>query len=315
MRSPSPLNLRLSRAEFLKLVGSVSAALAWGNLLAEELPPPPLPKRPIPRSTESLPVIGLGTWQTFDVGTRAEDRAPLREVLRLLLAAGGKVIDSSPMYGRSEAVVGDLLAELGAREEAFIATKVWTRGKRNGIEQMQTSLQRFRTQWIDLMQVHNLVDWQAHLQTLRQWKDSGTIRYAGITHYTRSSLPNLSRLIQSERIDFVQLPYSIATRDAENQLLPLAADLGVAVLVNRPYEGGSLFRAARGRTLPTIAQDLNCESWAQFFLKYILAHPAVTCVIPGTSKPKHLVDNLGGAHDPLPTLAQRQRMLAIWKDL
>jgi len=304
----------LTRAAFLKLLGGAGALLACpvataGATLA------PMATRPIPKSGEALPVVGLGTWQTFDIGAGEAARAPRREVLRQLFEAGGKVIDSSPMYGRSEAVVGDLLAELGTRDQAFLATKVWTRGREDGIRQMERSLARFRAERIDLMQIHNLVDWKTHLKTLREWKAAGRIRYLGITHYTTSALDDLAEIIAREPIDFVQLAYSLEVRAAERRLLPLAADKGVAVLVNRPYEKGALFHRVRGRALPGWAAEIDCASWGQVFLKYILANPAVTCVIPGTSKPKHMIDNAGAGRGRLPDEAERQRMAAFWDSL
>ncbi len=304
---------RLSRAEFLKLLAG-GLALACGGARGAAAAQPVL-TRPVPKSGEALRAIGLGTWQTFDIGGDAEERALRREVLELLFEAGGSVIDSSPMYGRSEAVVGDLLAEMGARDRAFLATKVWTRGREQGIAQMERSLSRFRTERLDLMQIHNLVDWRTHLKTLRAWKEQGRIRYLGITHYTTGALDDLARIIEREPIDFVQFAYSLSVRQAEQRLLPLAAERGVATLINRPYEKGSLFRAVRGEALPEWAADFGCASWGQFFLKYILAHPAVTCVIPGTSKPRHMVDNLGAARGRLPDAGERRRMVELWQSL
>ena len=266
--------------------------------------------RPIPSTGEALPVVGIGTWQTFDVGGSAAGRAPLAETLRLFFEAGGKTIDSSPMYGRSEAVVGDLLAEMGARDQAFLATKVWTQGREAGVAQMRASMEKMRSgPTIDLIQVHNLVDWRTHLATLRSWKEAGTVRYIGITHYTESAFDDLARIMREERIDFVQLPYSIGVRGAEDRLLPLAAERGIAVIVNRPFEGGGLFREVRRTKLPEWAAEIDCASWAQIFLKFILAHPAVTCVIPGTGKPEHLIDNVVAGRGRLPDAAQRRRMV------
>ena len=298
----------LSRAAFLRLLAGAGLALSSGTGGGAAAQTPIT--REIPKSGEALPVVGLGTWQTFDVGPSAAERAGQREVLRLLLEGGGSVIDSSPMYGRSEAVVGDLLAELQARDRAFLATKVWTRGETAGIRQMEQSLDRLRSPRIDLMQVHNLVDWQTHMGTLRRWKEEGRIRYIGITHYTTGGLSALAEVIEAEPLDFVQLAYSIRVRAAEDRLLPLAAERGVAVLVNRPYEGGALFRAVRGQALPGWAADFDCASWGQFFLKFVLAHPAVTCVIPGTSKAKHMADNLGAGRGRMPDSTQRKQMLA-----
>jgi len=257
--------------------------------------------RPIPSTGEAMPVIGLGTWRAFDVGTDPSTRQPLREVLQLLLDGGGRMIDSSPMYGRAEAVIGDLLAELDARPRAFVATKVWTTGRERGIEQMRRSAQLLRTEVIDLVQIHNLVDWRTHLATLRRMKEEGRVRYIGVTHYTTGALPELARILVGEPgIDFVQLGYSLATRAPETELLPTAAARGVAVIVNQPLERGDLFRRVRGRALPDWAREFDCASWAQLFLKYILAEPAVTCVIPATGNPDHMRDDLGAGSGRLP---------------
>jgi diketogulonate reductase-like aldo/keto reductase len=228
--------------------------------------------RPIPRSGEGLPVIGLGTWQTFDVGAEPKARAPLRQVLRHLLGAGGRVIDSSPMYRRAEGVTGDIVHGLSARDKTFLATKVWTTGREQGIAQMRRSAELLRAEVIDLMQIHNLVDWRTHLATLRGMKEEGRIRYIGITHYTPSAFDALARVIESEGdIDVVQLCYSIATPEAEERLLPLAEARGVAVLVNRPFEEGALFQRLRQKPLPDLATELGCRTWPQFLLK-ILPH-------------------------------------------
>ncbi len=269
--------------------------------------------RAIPSTGEPMPVIGLGTWRAFDVGGDERARRPVHEVLRSLLDAGGRMIDSSPMYGRAEAVTGELLAETAARPRAFLATKVWTTGGERGLEQMHRSAQLLRTEVIDLMQIHNLVDWRTHLMSLRRMKDEGRIRYIGITHYTIAALPELARILASEPgIDFVQLGYSLATRAPEAELLPMAAARGVAVVANQPLERGDLFRRARGRSLPDWARDFDCASWAQLFLKYILAEPAVTCVIPATGSPEHMKDNLAAGFGRLPDARQRQQIRALW---
>ena len=264
-------------------------------------------EREIPSSGEMLPVVGLGTWQQFDVGAGASRRAPLKKVLQALVDAGGSVVDSSPMYGRAEAVVGELSRELGITDRIFGATKVWTRGRRNGIEQMEVSIEKMNQAPMDLMQVHNLVDWRTHLDTLSTWKADGRVRYTGVTHYVTSAFDDLAQVIRERDVDFVQLPYSIRNRAAETRLLPLAAEQGVAVIVNQPYEGGSLFRAVGDRSLPDWAASF-ADSWGQFFLKFILSHPAVTCVIPGTSDPEHMRDNAGAGTGPLPDDDARERM-------
>ena len=269
--------------------------------------------RPIPSSGEMMPVIGLGTWRAFDVGTDETTRLPLREVLQILLDAGGRIIDSSPMYGRAEAVTGDLLAKLAARLRAFLATKVWTTGRERGIEQMRRSAQLLRNETIDLMQIHNLVDWRTHLASLRRMKDDGQIRYIGITHCTTGALPELARILTREPgIDFVQLGYSLATRAAATEVLPVAASRGVGVIANQPLERGDLFRRVRRRPLPDWAGEFDCASWAQLFLKYILAEPAVTCVIPATGNSQHMKDDLAAGFGKLPDARQRQQIRQLW---
>jgi diketogulonate reductase-like aldo/keto reductase len=272
-------------------------------------------QRAIPRSGEKLPAVGLGTWQVFDVGGSETERAPLRDVLKRFVALGGKVIDSSPMYGESESVVGELAQAAGVQKNLFLATKVWTTGREEGIRQMETSLRRLRTARLDLMQVHNLVDWQTHLKTLRDWQAQGRVRYLGITHYTESAYDDLERVLRAEKPEFVQLNYSIVSREAERRLLPLARELGVAVLVNRPFEKAGLFGKVRDKALPLWAAEFDCASWAQFFLKFILSHPAVTCAIPATSKVKHLEDNMQAGLGRLPDAAQREKMARYVRQL
>jgi diketogulonate reductase-like aldo/keto reductase len=272
--------------------------------------------RPIPSTGEVLPVIGLGTWRAFDVGMGEAARRPLRKVLRLFLDAGGRIIDSSPMYGSAEAVTGDLLADIPGAPRPFLATKVWTTGAERGILQMQRSAQLLRAEPIDLMQIHNLVDWRTHLASLRRMKEEGSIRYIGITHYTIGALPELAHILAHEPgIDFVQLGYSLATRAAETEILPVAASRGVAVIANQPLERGDLFRRVRGRPLPDWAGEFDCTSWAQLFLKYILAEPAVTCVIPATGSPAHMKDDLAAGFGRLPDARQRQQIRALWDRL
>jgi diketogulonate reductase-like aldo/keto reductase len=268
-------------------------------------------QRPIPSSRETLPAVGLGTWRAFDVGASAAERAPLEAVLRRLVELGGRVVDSSPRYGAAESVVGDLATKLKITDTLFLATKVWTSGQRAGVEQLEQSLRRLRTRRLDLMQIHNLLDWRTHLRTLREWKEAGRIRYLGVTHYTASGYDELERVLSDEPLDFVQINYSLGEREAERRILPLARDRRVAVIVNRPFLDGALFREVRGRALPPWAAELGCESWAQFFLKWILAHPAVTCVIPGTSRPEHVADNMKAGVGILPDSATRERMSAL----
>lgn len=307
----------LTRREMLSMMGIAGLGLATSPTAITQLLSmrQQMRKRSIPSSGEELPVVGLGTWRQFDVGNVDSERAPLREVLRLMAEKGGTVIDSSPMYGNSEAVIGDLTAVTGLADHFFYATKVWTRGRRSGINQMEASMQKMRRNTIDLMQVHNLVDWQTHLETLRKWKEQGKIRYMGITHYTISAHDRLQQILEDEDIDFVQFNYSIGVRSAEKSLLPAARDNGVAVIINEPYQGGALFRAVRNRKLPDWAAEYDISSWGQYFLKYILSHPAVTCVIPGTSDPEHLVDNMGAGYGRLPDNEGRRKMAAYFDSL
>ena len=271
--------------------------------------------RAIPSTGEKLPVIGLGTWQTFDIGDDPAELALRGAVLDVLFDAGGRVIDSSPMYGRAEAVTGKLIAAMGARDKAFIATKVWTSGKQAGIAQMKASSEKMSAPVVDLMQIHNLVDWRTHVPTLRAMKAAGAIRYVGITHYTTSAFDELATVLRAEPMDVLQIPYSLDQRAAESRLLPLAAERGVAVIPNVPFGGGQMFAKVRGKPLPDWAADIEAKSFGQIFLKYLISHPAVTCVIPGTAKPDHMRDNVGAGFGPLPDAALRQLIAAWWTDL
>ena len=256
--------------------------------------------RPIPATREALPVVGCGTWIGFDVAAGSDEYQRLPGVLEALFAAAGSVLDSSPMYGRSEAVTGDLLAAANQRAKAFLATKVWTSGREAGIAQMEQSFQSLRTERIDLMQVHNLVDWRLHLKTLRGWKDKGRVRYIGITHYTASAYAELEAVLRAEKLDFLQINYSIDAREAAQRLLPLAAERGVAVIVNMPFGGGGLLRRLRDQPLPAWAAEIGCTSWAQVLLKFEQSHPAVTCTNPGTSRPEHMADNAAAGAGSFP---------------
>jgi diketogulonate reductase-like aldo/keto reductase len=267
--------------------------------------------RPIPSSGETVPAVGLGSWRTFDVGAAAAARAPLREVLQRFVDLGGRVVDSSPMYGAAESVIGDLAAELGVGDRLFLATKVWTSGRQAGVAQMEQSIRRLRARRLDLMQIHNLLDWRTHLRTLRDDQQAGRLRYVGVTHYTERAYDELEGVLRSEPLDFVQVNYSLGEREAERRILPLARDRGIAVLVNRPFSAGDLFQRVRGQALPPWAADVGCESWAQVFLKWILADPAVTCVIPATSRVQHLVDNMRAGLGSLPDESARTRMAAL----
>jgi diketogulonate reductase-like aldo/keto reductase len=266
----------------------------------------PMQARKVPRSGELIPVIGMGTWQTFDT----DERKGVVEVTRALLDGGGRVIDSSPMYGQSEGAVGDVLRTLGSTKTAFLATKVWTSGREAGVTQMQQSIARMGR--VDLMQVHNLIDWRTHLATLRAWKEAGTIRYWGITHYLPSAFDEMVAILRSEKPDFVQLPYSVGAREAEKALLPACAEQGAAVLVMRPFEGGSLFAQARKLPLPGWAADIDCASWAQLFLKFILSHPAVTSAIPASSNPKHMADDVRAGYGRMPDEPTRRKIVAAF---
>jgi diketogulonate reductase-like aldo/keto reductase len=300
--------VRLTRRAVLGLMAAAAGAgAARGAAL------PSMLQRPIPSSGEAIPAVGLGTWRTFDVGEGGAARAPLKDVLARFVELGGRVIDSSPMYGTAESVVGDLASELGITNRLFLATKVWTSGRDAGVAQMEASLRKLRVRRLDLMQIHNLLDWRTHLATLRAWKDAGRIRYLGVTHYTASAYDELERVLRGEPLDFVQVNYSLGEREAERRILPVARERGVAVLVNRPFSEGGLFQRVRSRALPDWAAEIDCASWAQFFLKWILAHPSVTCVIPGTSRPDHMVDNMAAGRGRLPDAATRERMTALIK--
>jgi diketogulonate reductase-like aldo/keto reductase len=268
----------------------------------------PLITRKIPSTGEALPVIGLGTSGPFEVGDSRAERAPLQEVLEAFFAGGAKVVDTSPMYSTAEAVLGDLLTP-EMHKKVFLCTKVWTHGERPGAEQMARSGQLLKHERLDLLQVHNLMDLATHLKTLRQWKEQGRVRYIGATHFTVASHEELARIIEKEKLDFIQLNYSAFTRDAEKRLLPLAADHGLAVVVNRPFEDGKIFDSVRGKPVPDWAADFDCESWAQMFLKFIIAHPAVTCVIPSTGKARHVMENLQAGRGRLPDAKQRARII------
>lgn len=291
----------------------IQAALAapLAARIPEAAAQPRVMKRAIPKTGESIAAVGLGTWQVFDVARDKAARAEAREALKAFADLGGEAIDSSPMYGSSESVAGDLAADLGLHQRLFIATKVWTRGREEGIQQMRESMRRLRVDLkgsLDLMQVHNLVDTDAHLATLRAWKKEGRVRYLGITHYHAGAHAELERLVRRRDLDFVQINYSLAEPEAERRLLDAAADSGTAVIINRPFAEGAMFARVKGKPLPAWAADFGCESWAQLFLKWILSHRAVTCAIPGTRNPRHVADNLGAARGPLPDAAMRKRI-------
>jgi len=303
----------MDRRNFLAM-GGLAAVCAGGSAAVPTPTAHELLLRRIPSSGESIPAIGLGTSGPFEVGPEESARAPLRQVLDAFFDAGGRLIDTSPMYSTAEGVLGALLKP-EQQSRVFLATKVWTPGSggaaaQKGMEQMQRSAALLKHRRIELMQVHNLVNLDEHLKTLRRWKGEGRIKYIGVTHYTTSSYPDLISIIQRENLDFVQFNYSVATREAEKRLLPLCAERGVAVLVNRAFEDGNLFTAVKDKPAPAFAAEFGAKTWAQVFLKFVLAHPAVTCVIPATGKLRNLQDNLASAHGPLPDAKQLKQIIA-----
>lgn len=302
----------MQRRRFLQGLSALASGAIPGVTFA--LSAAPL-QRVIPASGESIPALGMGTWITFDVGEDPSARATRVQVLKEFFNAGGGMIDSSPMYGSSEAVVGHCLAQLGLPEQGFSATKVWIYGEQAGIQQMQHSRGLWGVPRFDLMQIHNLLDWQTHLRTLRDWREQGRIRYLGITTSHGRRHEELAQLMRQEPLDFVQLTYNIADREAEQRLLPLAQDRGIAVIVNRPFRRGALFRPTRGQALPPWAEALGITTWSQFLLKYILAHPAVSCAIPATANPGHMRQNMAALHGPLPDEATRRRMVETFQTL
>ncbi len=268
-------------------------------------------ERAIPSSGEMIPVVGCGTWQTFDIDPSGEEIAGPKAVVSSMIQGGGRLIDSSPMYGRAEQVAGEILSRKKLRDQVFLATKVWTRGREEGVEQMERSFRLLQTTVIDLMQVHNLLDLETHLPTLQEWKAQGRIRYLGVTHYTDSAHGDLERAIRTGAFDFVQLNYSLVDRAAENRLLPAAKDLGVAVLANRPFGEGSLVKRLGRTPLPAFAEELGCRSWPELALRYVVSHPAVTCAIPATSSPDHMTQNMLAARGEVLTETQRNRLVGV----
>ncbi|MDB5211509.1 MAG: aldo/keto reductase, partial [Sediminibacterium sp.] len=271
-------------------------------------------QRIIPSSGESLPVIGMGTWQTFDVGDQTT-HPELTKVLQAMYEGGGRLIDSSPMYGRSERTIGDITSVIDDRDDFFYATKVWTTGEQQGIEQMHTSMRLMQRSMMDLIQIHNLVDWETHYATLEKWKAEGIIRYIGITHYQDTHHEILEATLRKKQFDFVQFNYSILSRNAEKRLLPACADLGVATIINRPFGEGKLFAKVKDQTLPLTASIFEIENWSQWFLKYIISHPAVTCVIPATANPLHAALNMRAGEGDLPDKYFREEMAAVMEEL
>jgi len=302
-------NIVNGRRRFLKQsAGLTAAALSWPALLSAS--EQKLIKKTIPKTGERLPVIGMGTSRTFDVGNDQALRSQLAEVLQLFFDHGGAVIDSSPMYGNAEQVTGDLLKTIKNKQALFAATKVWTWGKEEGIKQMQQSSQRMGVKVFDLMQIHNLRDWQVHLETLKAWKAEGKVRYIGITTSHGRFHDELETVLEKEPFDFVQFSYNILNRTVEHRLLPIARERGIATLINRPFARGDLFRLVKGQALPDWASEADIKSWGQFFLKFVVSHPDVTCAIPATSKPRHMLDNMAAGYGRLPDAALRERMFA-----
>jgi diketogulonate reductase-like aldo/keto reductase len=305
----------MTRRHAAKVIGGTAAVLVLPVNASGKSDSSAMLTRIIPSSGEKLPVIGLGTWQAFDVDLTADVRRQLEEVLSLFVKVGGRVIDSSPMYGRAEGVIGDLTSSLGIRKKLFLATKVWTRGKDSGVQSMEHSLALLRTDRIDLMQVHNLVDVNTHLATLREWKQTGRVRYTGITHYESGALSAIEKLIRSEKFDFLQINYSLMEPEAEQRVLPMAQERGIAVIANRPFGAGDLFDKVRSKPLPEWASEFDCRSWAQFFLKWIVSNAAITCAIPATNKTRHLEDNIQGGIGRLPDAKIRRRMVELVSSL
>lgn len=282
--------------------------------------PPMLATASIPSTGQRIPRVGLGTWQTFDIRSNQAEyqrrRADLADTVRVFFDGGGTVIDSSPMYGASEAVVGELLAERTLRPRGFLATKVWTTGAMQGVAQMEDSIAKLRAgSQLELMQIHNLVDWRTHLATLRRWKEAGRIRYLGITHYQSTAIESVAQIVRTEPLDFVQMNLSLDEPDAAATLLPLCRDRGVAFIANRPFGGGGALRRVRSIGLPPWAEEMGIRSWSHYLLKWVLAHPDVTCAIPGTGNPRHCADNLAAGRGPIPDPAGQDRLARHWREV
>jgi len=307
--------MRGDRRAFLKSLAAAALLIAWPLWRRSMAAEKSIIKKSIPSTGERLPVIGMGTWETFDVGDDASARAELLSVLQAFFDQDGAVIDSSPMYGSSEIVAGDLLRKVTKKRALFAATKVWTEGKQEGILQMRESAQRMGVKVFDLMQVHNLVDWETHLETLKEWKARKQVRYIGITTSHGLRHREMERVMAGEPIDFVQLSYSLVNREAERRLLPLAQERGIAVLANRPFQKGGMFDRVAGKPLPEWAAEIDCRTWAQFFLKFVVSHPAVTCAIPATSRVKHMRDNMGANTGRLPDRDMREKMVRAWNEI
>ncbi len=308
----------IKRRHILQMSAAIMAGQSLG-LRAASLPPGTGPlnliQRAIPSSGELIPVMGMGTSRTFDTEGDTESLAALQAVLQAFFAGGGTVIDSSPMYGNAETRVGDILRAMPEQPKLFAATKVWTTGRQQGIAQMEESARRMNVERFDLIAVHNLQDWQTHLDTLKTWKAEGKVRYIGITTSHGRDHEEFLKVMRSEPIDFAQFSYNIEDRTAEQKLLPVAAERGIATMINRPYQRGALFSKSRGKDLPALAAELGCSSWGQFYLKFILGHPAVTSIIPATASVNHMVDNMLANYGAVPTEQQRADMITIFEKL
>ncbi|MGB5223584.1 MAG: aldo/keto reductase [Arenicellales bacterium] len=304
---------QLSRRKFMQALALIASAA--GGLPLAAFSSVPMLKKKIPSSGEKIPVIGMGSSRTFDVGDSQEARVNLTKVLQTFFDLGGTVIDTSPMYGSSEQVLGDLLVNVKNKQSLFMATKVWTQGREEGIAQMQQSMALLRRPVIDLIQIHNLLDWEVHWKTLKEWKQQGKVRYIGITTHRGYDHDQLAYVMENYPIDFIQFSYSIANRKAEQRILPLAAERGIATMINRPFQRGDLFRSVKGKELPAWAAEFDCNSWGQFFLKFVVSHPAVTCSIPATSKVHHMQDNMGAGLGRMPNQQQRQKMFDYFESL
>ena len=306
----------LTRRQLLQMCAGI-LALPAGTLFGKDNPSTPLPliKRPIPGTGELLPVIGMGTSRTFDTGSDTDSLAKLTAVIQAFFEGKGSVIDSSPMYGNAESRVGDVLRQMKRHPKVFAATKVWTTGREQGIAEMQESARRMNVTRFDLIAVHNLVDWKTQLGTLKEWKKEGKVRYIGITTSHGRDHDEFLEVMRKEPLDFVQFSYNIDNLTAEKEILPIAYDRGIATMINRPFQRGSLFRASKGNELPALAKEIDCNSWGQFYLKFILGHPAVTTIIPATSKPHHMTDNMQANFGRIPDKQQRAEMLRIFANL
>jgi len=302
--SPTPM----TRAAFLRLSAGAIAACALGGCALQSIASPAMRTRAIPSTGEPLPVIGLGTYQGFDVAPGSAAYAQLPEVLRALFAAGGSVIDSSPMYGRAEATTGELLAASGSRSKAFLATKVWTRGHAEGLRQIEESLRLLRADPIDLMHVHNLRDIANELAILRELKAAGRIRYVGATTSFERQYEAVEAMMRRETLDAIQIDYAPDNRKAGERVIPLAMDRGMAVFINLPFGRGRVFRATEGKPLPAWAAEIDAVTWPQLVLKYIVSNPAVTCAVPGMAQVRYVDDNMKAAEGRLPDAAMRRRM-------